>query len=158
MDEVMQPRGAVEEGDGPLANERKLLATAKKLSLFAAGSASQKHMQDLPDQQEIMAALADCIAEVYALESALLRAEKLIARQSEAAAANAIAMTRLYASKAMQTVEASARKVIAAVAEGDMLRTQMAILRRLTKYEPADTIGLGRQIARQVIDAGRYVV
>ena len=43
----------------------------------------------------------------------------------------------------MQTVEASARKVVAAVAEGDMLRTQMAILRRLAKYEPADTIGIG---------------
>jgi butyryl-CoA dehydrogenase len=50
----------------------------------------------------------------------------------------------------------SARKVIATVAAGDMLRTQMAILRRLSKHEPADTIGLGRQIARHVLAAGRY--
>jgi butyryl-CoA dehydrogenase len=153
MDEVMEVRGAAEDSEGPLAAERKILLAAKKLSLFAAGSASQKHMQDLQDQQEIMGALADCISEVYALESALLRAEKLIGRQGEAAAVNAIAMTRFYAAKAMQTVEASAKKVIAAVAEGDMLRTQMAILRRLAKHEPADTIALGRQIARQVINA-----
>jgi len=58
----------------------------------------------------------------------------------------------------MQTIEASVRKVIAAVAEGDTMRTQMSIVRRLAKYEPVDTIGIGRQIARQVLDAGRYTV
>ena len=67
-------------------------------------------------------------------------------------------MTKYYAAKAMQTVEFSSRKVIAAVAEGDMLRTQMAILRRLSKHEPADTIALGRQIAAHVVSAGRYSV
>jgi len=65
-------------------------------------------------------------------------------------------MTQYYAAKAMQTVELAARKVIGAVAEGDMLRTQMAIVRRLAKHEPADTIAIGRRIARHVIEAGRY--
>ena len=67
-------------------------------------------------------------------------------------------MTQYYAAKAFETVEASARKVIAAVAEGDMLRTQMAILRRLAKHEPADTIAVGRQIAARVVEAGRYAL
>jgi butyryl-CoA dehydrogenase len=116
----------------------------------------QKHMQALADEQEIMGALADCVMEVYALESAILRAEKLAAAKGEAAARQAIAMTRYYASKAFQTVELAARKVIAAVAEGDMLRTQLAILRRLAKHDPADTIATGRQIARHVVAAGRY--
>jgi alkylation response protein AidB-like acyl-CoA dehydrogenase len=158
MEEVMQPQAPLDDLERPLAAERKMLGIAKKLSLFAAGAASQKHIQDLPDQQEIMGALADCITEVYALESCLLRAERLMARQGESAAANAIAMTQFYAAKAMQTVESSARKVIAAVAEGDMLRTQMAILRRLAKYDPANTIALGRQIARHVVSAGKYVL
>jgi butyryl-CoA dehydrogenase len=105
-----------------------------------------------------MGALADCIMEVYAMESTILRAEKLIAARGESAAKQAIAMTRYYTAKAMQIIELAARKVIAAVAEGDMLRTQMAILRRLAKYEPSDTIGLGREIASQVIAAGRYTV
>jgi butyryl-CoA dehydrogenase len=113
-------------------------------------------MMGLADEQEVMGALADCIMEVFALESCLLRAEKLVAARGESAARQAIAMTRYYGAKAAQTVELSARKVIATVAEGDMLRTQMAILRRLAKHEPADTIGLGRQIARHVLAAGRY--
>ena len=158
MDEVMTGPGAVEERAGALRDGHNLLANAKKLALFAAGAASQKYMQGLADQQEVMGALADCIMEVYALESCILRAEKLTAARGEAAAKQAIAMTRYYAAKAMQTVESSSRKVIAAVAEGDMLRTQMTILRRLSKHEPADTIGLGREIARHVLAAGRYTL
>jgi butyryl-CoA dehydrogenase len=156
MDEVMAGPSAVEEREGPLAAEHHLLANARKLTLFAAGAASQKYMMGLADQQEVMGGLADSIMEVYALESSILRAEKLMVAKGEAAAKQAIAMTRYYAAKAMQTVELSARKVIAAVAEGDMLRTQMAILRRLSKHEPADSIGLGRQIAKHVLAAGRY--
>src|ERR1039458_3024858 len=105
-----------------------------------------------------MGALADCIMEVFALESCMLRAEKLIASKGEGAAKQAIALTRYYAANGVQTVEASSRKVIAAVAEGDMLRPQMAILRRLSKHEPADTIGIGRQIAKHVLAAGRYAL
>ena len=95
---------------------------------------------------------------MYALESCLLRTEKLISAKSESSAKNAIAMTDFYAARAIQIVESSAKKVVAAVAEGDMLRTQLAILRRLAKYEPANTIALGRQIAKTVVAAGRYTL
>jgi butyryl-CoA dehydrogenase len=156
MDEVISPSRTADEREGPLAREHKMLAQAKKLGLFAAGVASQKYMQSLADQQEVMAAIANCAIEVYAMESCILRAEKLLAAKGEAAAGVAIALAGFYAAKAMQTVEASARKVIAAVAEGDMLRTQMAIVRRLAKHDPANTITLGRQIAQHVLAAGRY--
>jgi butyryl-CoA dehydrogenase len=158
MDEVMSGPAAAESREGPLAEEHKMLAAAKKLSLFAAGSASQRYGQALAEQQEVMGALADCIMEVFALESCLLRAEKLQSNKGASAAAQAIAMTRFYAVKSLQTVETAARKVIGAVAEGDMARTQSAILRRLARYEAGDTVALGRQIARHVLAAGRYSV
>jgi len=158
MDEVMSGPSAGEEHEGPLSAERHLLANVKKLALFASGVASQRYMTALADQQEVMAALADCTMEVYALESSVLRTEKLIAAKGEAGARQAIALTRYYAAKSAQTVELSARKVIAAAAEGDMLRTQMAILRRLAKHEPSDTIAVGRQIAKHVLAAGKYAL
>ena len=158
MDEVMSGPSASEDLEGPLAAEHKMLASAKKLSLFAAGAASQKYGQGLAEQQEIMGAMADCVMEVYALESCLLRSEKLLANKGAATARQAVAITRYYAVKSLQTVELAARKVIGAVAEGDMLRTQVAILRRLAKYEAADTVALGRQIARHVLAAGRYAL
>jgi len=161
MDEVMSGPSEKIEREGPLADEQNLLANAKKLTLFVAGAATQKYMQQIADQQEVMGAIADMIIEVFAMESAILRAEKIAAGnpaagQGSEASAIPIAMARLYADKAMSTIELSARKIIAAVAEGDMLRTQLTILRRLSKHDSADTISLRRQVARHVIQAGKY--
>ncbi len=144
-----------DSSDDPLAREALMLANAKKLALFVSGSASQKYINTLADQQEVMAALADIIIEVYAFDSSFARARKLAAANAPQAEL-AAAMTRLYAASAFHAVETAARQVIAAVAEGDMLRTQLAIFRRLVKHEPADTIALSRTIARAVLDAGRY--
>src|SRR6202012_4758397 len=106
--------------------------------------------------QEVMGAIADMVIEVFAMESAIVRAEKIVAGQGSEASSIPVAMARVYADKAMSTIELSARKVIAAVAEGDTLRTQLTILRRLSKHDAADTIGLRRTIARHIIHAGKY--
>ena len=158
MDEVLSGPSAAEELEGALPEERKLVGQAKKLGLFAAGAATQKYMQAIQDQQEIMGAIADMTIETYAMESAVLRAQKLSETKGEAAAGLAIAMTRVYLSQAFEKVESAARKVIAAVADGDMLRTQLAILRRLAKYEPFNTIELRRQIAERMIERGKYTL
>ena len=158
MDEVLSGPTMAEELEGALPEERRLVAQAKKLGLFAAGAATQKYMQAIQDQQEIMGAIADMTIETYAMESAVLRAQKIVDAKGEAAAALPIAMTRVYLSQAMEKVESAARKVIAAVADGDMMRTQLAILRRLAKYEPFNTIELRQQIAQRVIERGKYTL
>jgi butyryl-CoA dehydrogenase len=114
-------------------------------------------MMELAEQQEVMAALADVIIEVFAMDSALLRTLKLVQKQGESASALAVAMTQVYLSEAMARVEVAARKVLAAAAEGDNLRIQTAILRRLLKHEPTNVIALRQQIAVKVIEAGKYV-
>jgi alkylation response protein AidB-like acyl-CoA dehydrogenase len=158
MDEVLAGPSVGEELEGPLADERKLVAQAKKLGLFASGAATQKYMQAIQDQQEVMGAIADIVIETYAMESAVLRAQKMVESQGEAAAALSIAMTRVYLSQAMDKVESAAKKIIAAVAEGDMLRTQLAILRRLAKHEPFNTIVLRQEIAQKMIERGKYTL
>jgi butyryl-CoA dehydrogenase len=158
MDEVMSGPSERVERDGPLGNERNLLANAKKLTLFVAGAATQKYMTQIADEQEVMGAISDMIIEVFAMESAILRAEKIAAGQSGEATDVYVAMARIYADKAMAVIELAARKVIAAVAEGDMLRTQLTILRRLSKHDSADTIKLRRQVAQYVLKAGKYAI
>jgi butyryl-CoA dehydrogenase len=157
MDEVLAGPSLGDGLEGPLATERALVSNAKKLSLFAAGAASQKYMQALVDQQEVMGALADMIMETYAMESAVLRAQKMVERADERVASLAVAMAQVYLAHGMEKIESAGRKVITAVAEGDMLRTQLAILRRLGKHDPANTIALRRQIAARVMEAGKYV-
>ena len=156
MDEVLSGPSMGDEIEGPLAEERKLVANAKKLGLFVAGAATQKYMTAIQDQQEVMGAIADMTIEIYAMESAVLRTQKLVELKGEAAAALPIAMTRVYMTQALEKVESAAKKVIADVAEGDMLRTQLAIVRRLAKHEPFNTIALRQQVAQKTIEAGKY--
>src|SRR6266852_1357329 len=158
MDEVLSGPSVSEDLEGSLAEERKLVGQAKKLGLFAAGAATEKYMQAIQDQQEIMGAIADITIETYAMESAVLRAQKIAEARGEAAATMPIAMSRVYLSQAMEKIEAAAKKVIAAVADGDMLRTQLAVLRRLAKHEPFNVIELRQQIAQKVIERGKYTL
>jgi alkylation response protein AidB-like acyl-CoA dehydrogenase len=158
MDEIMSGPSTTEPLEGTLAAERTLVANAKKAALMLAGAASQKYMMAIADQQEILAAIADMVIDIFAMDSVVLRTQKLIERQGEAKSQLAIAMTQVSLAKSMDNVEASARKVAAAVAEGDMLRTQLVILRRLFKYEPFNTIALTQQIANRVLEAGKYVI
>jgi alkylation response protein AidB-like acyl-CoA dehydrogenase len=155
-EEAMQPPSLEATGSGePLAHEAAALAAARKLTLFAAGVASQRYMNTLQDQQEIMADLADMITQIFALESALLRARKL-ADARRGTAEVAAAMTGLLADEAMNATEQCARRVVAACAEGDMLRAQLAVLRRLARVGPVNTVALSRTVARSCIQAGRY--
>jgi butyryl-CoA dehydrogenase len=156
MDEVLEPPSFEDEVDhsaDPLYAESQMLANAKKLALFTAGAASQKYMNALADQQEVMADLADIIIQVYALESALLRARKLRAR-SLPLADTAEAMVQLYAAKAMDIVELASRRIVAAVAEGDTLKVQLAIARRLARRVPDDVYARSRDIARHLVEYG----
>jgi butyryl-CoA dehydrogenase len=144
--------------DGPLAEERHMVDAAKKIALFAAGVATQKYMQALQNEQEIMGAIATMSMEVYAMESAVLRTRKMIARNGDSGAVLPTAMTRVYLAGAIERLESAAKTVLAAASEGDMLRTHLAILRRLSKFDPFDRVGLRRLIAHRVIETGKYVM
>jgi alkylation response protein AidB-like acyl-CoA dehydrogenase len=157
MDEVMQPPSLDGNGhvDELLGAEAALLAASRKIGLFAAGVASQRFLAALQEQQEIMADLADIISQVYALDSALVRARKLAAAGKPSAEV-AGSMVGLLADETIAFAEQAARRVLAACAEGDELRTQLAILRRLARFTPADTIGLSRAVAKKCIELEKY--
>ncbi|HUO61225.1 MAG TPA: acyl-CoA dehydrogenase family protein [Candidatus Acidoferrales bacterium] len=156
MDEVMSGPSFGDEDDRPLAAERAMVENAKKIGLFIAGTASQKYMTALADHQEVMGAIADVVIEAYTMDTMLARTLKQLETQGEKGSELAVAMTRVYFTGAMARVEAAAKKVIADVAEGDMLRTQASILKRLTKYEPINVIAAQETVAAKVIEAGRY--
>jgi butyryl-CoA dehydrogenase len=164
MDDVTQPPSfdtAADSGE-PLARQAELLSAAKKIALFAAGVASQRFMTALQDQQEVMADLADIITQVYALESALLRARKLAGISTTGGPSAIVAatvsanMTSLLADETMVIAELAARRVLAACSEGDLLRTQLAILRRLARFTPADATALIGAVAHRCLQQERY--
>ena len=158
MDEVMAGPGFAEEDERRLAPQRKLLENAKKIGLMVAGTASQKYMQQIADHQEVMGAIADIVIEIFAMDSVLARTLKLLEGPDRRAASTAAAISDVYLQEAFARVEAAAKKALADVAEGDMLRTQMTILRRLVKAEPFNIIAARQAIATRVLEAGKYAL
>jgi alkylation response protein AidB-like acyl-CoA dehydrogenase len=158
MDEILTPQMAgFDDDEGLLAAEQKLAKNAKKVGLMTLGTAAQKYMMTLGDQQEILIGIADIIMDAYAMESAILRAQKLAAAQGEAAAARYVDMTRVFCNDAVERIEARAKNTLAGMAEGDELRTLLAALRRFTKLTPVNTIVARQRIADVMIAANKYV-
>src|SRR6266478_2401299 len=152
MDEILSPSMASFDLDESLlATEQKLAQNAKKVALMTLGTAAQKYMMRLSEQQEILLGIADVIMDAYAMESAILRAQKLAASQGEAAAARYIDMTRVFCNDAVERVEARAKNTLAGMADGDELRTLLAALRRFTRITPMNTIAARQVIAGEMI-------
>ena len=158
MDEVLSPQiGSFDDDDTVLAAEQKLAQNAKKVALMTLGTAAQKYMMKLADQQEILMGIADVIMDTYAMETAILRARKLVASQGEAAAERYLDMTRVFCNDSVERIEARAKNTLAGMSEGDELRTLLAALRRFTKLQPMNTIAARQRIADDMIAANRYV-
>jgi alkylation response protein AidB-like acyl-CoA dehydrogenase len=155
-DEILAGPSFEEPSEGVLADETRVVANAKKMFLQAAGGAVQKFREKLADEQELVAALANVVMEVYAMESCLLRAQKAAFTKGEGASKTMIDAARVFISDAMERVEHEAKRAIAAVHEGDMLTTQMAVLKRFGKRAGLDTIALRRGIAAAVQAQDRY--
>src|SRR5262250_1408172 len=155
-DEILAGPSFDESPEGVLAEEARTVANAKKMFLQAAGGAVQKFREKLAEEQELIGALANIVMEIYAMESSLLRAQKAAASKGEAAASVMIDAARVFILEAAERVDHEAKRAISAVHEGDMLMTQMAVLKRFAKRAPVNTIALRRRVAAAVQSQDRY--
>ncbi len=157
LDEVLSMAPLEEFEDGqPLAEETKLVEGAKKAALLMAGSAVQKYLQALSDEQEVIGVLSNLVMDVYAMESVLLRARKKLGQGTPEACAADFDAARCYIYETADRIEFEARRALARIAEGDMLRSQLALLRRFLRHTPADTIELKRRVANRALELKRY--
>jgi alkylation response protein AidB-like acyl-CoA dehydrogenase len=155
-DEILAGPSFEEPDDGVLTAEAMVVANCKKIFLQSAGGAVQKYREKLADEQELVAALSNIVMEIYAMESSLLRAQKAANGKGQAAAQPMIDAARVFISDAAERVEHEAKRAIAALHEGDMLTTQMSVLKRFAKRAPVDTIALRRNVAAAVQSQDRY--
>jgi alkylation response protein AidB-like acyl-CoA dehydrogenase len=155
-DEILAGPSFEEAPEGVLAEEARVVASAKKMFLQAAGGAVQKFREKLADEQELIGALSNVVMEIYAMESCLLRTQKAAGARGESATSAMIDAARVFIADAAERVEHDARRALAAVHEGDMLSTQMAVLKRFGKRAPVDTIALRRRVAAAVQAQDRH--
>jgi hypothetical protein len=63
----------------------------------------------------------------------------------------------VFVGNASIRVEARARQALAAMTDGDGLRTALAALRRLAKFTPVNCVVLRRRLADEAVGRGAYV-
>jgi len=147
---------SVQLSDTPLALQEHMIRMAKKIALMVAGGAAQKFQQNLAKEQEVLGKVADIIIEIFAMESGLLRTLKIIDKEGEEKAKYQIDAVKVYVDEAIPKIEGWAKQVVAYVEEGDMLRTQLAGIKKLARYQPIDAVSLKREIADRIIDLEAY--
>ena len=158
MEEVLSPSmPSLDEDETVLAAESRLAKNAKKVALMVLGTAAQKYMAALSEEQEVLIGASNIIMDVFAMESAILRAQKLAAAQGPEQAALYLDMVSVFCNDAIERVEAEAKNTLAAIVEGDELRTLLAALKRFTRHTPINTVVARRRIADAMIKANRYV-
>ncbi|MBB6695805.1 acyl-CoA dehydrogenase family protein [Cohnella xylanilytica] len=156
--ELMELQSAGQWFEGVLEQEAHMLNMTKKIFLFVGAQAVQKYQTKLEQEQEVLSHLADIMISAFAMESALLRARKRIAKNGEDKERHAIAMATVFVHEEFGRIEAWAKEALAAMESGDTLRTQLSVLKKLTRRTQANVLGLKREIAARVIEAERYVV
>ena len=155
QDELLGPPGMPAADDSPLAEERRAVDAFKKTALMVFGLAMQTYGQKLADQQEVLMNVADIMIDVFSAESAVLRALAQADQAPQAALHRDAA--RVFVNDAAMRVDASARQALAAMTQGDTLRTMLAALRRLMKFAPIDTVTLRRRLADEAVARGGYI-
>jgi alkylation response protein AidB-like acyl-CoA dehydrogenase len=143
-------------GDGPLAAERGLLARAKRLAIKMLTEASATYDDAIKEQQEVLGHTADVIIEVYAIESALARTEKLAAARGADAAQVATDCARIYAADSADRITHSAKQVAMALASHGRGGSLTDVLRPIADFAGIDAIAARRRVADAVVDAGRH--
>jgi alkylation response protein AidB-like acyl-CoA dehydrogenase len=148
----MSPLDEVSGDD--LAVAGALLINAKKLALFVSGVAYQKFGEKLGEEQEVVAQLSDMMIEVYLAESALLRTQKV--RQTGGNSSVMADLTLAFINHAVGRMELQARQALAATTQGDELRAQLGIVRRLLRWAPLNGVALRRRLAKRLCEVGSF--
>jgi alkylation response protein AidB-like acyl-CoA dehydrogenase len=148
------PLGA-EETQGALAAERALVSHAKRLVIAALGHGVDVYGEGLKDEQEILGHVADIVIEIYAAESAIGRAEKLMTRGTDVRIPVEIA--RIYTNDAADRMASCAKRLVAALMARSANISDLAdAVGRFAGHLSIDTIAARRAVADAVISAGRY--
>ena len=156
LGEMLDPMPPQEETGVLLEAETKGVAAAKKVCLLTLGAAAEKFGQDIVDQQEVLVCASNMVMDTYVMESALLRVQKKIEAEGEGKTGLVRDITRTFVGDALGRIELEARHALAAVAEGDPLRTLLSAVRKLLRHIPHNSIPARRRIAGSAIEAEAY--
>jgi alkylation response protein AidB-like acyl-CoA dehydrogenase len=144
-----------EEPDG-LNSEKRIIDIAKRIGLFVIGTAYEKYQKGLRDEQELIGMIGNILIEIYALESALLRSQKMLHSKDPERAALPVQMTQVLFHTSVERIRFLATAAMEAIQAGELLKRGLETIRKLMFLPPVNTVALRRSIADAMIRYGRY--
>ena len=142
---------------GPLARLKHGVELSKRQCMLAAGLAVQVLGQKLIDNQEVVARMSDMLMEIYAMESAVVRAERML-ESGHRWAQIARDITELFVNESWHKVHGNARMLCADVVEGEALRHALAGVKAFAEFHPTSSARLRGRIASELIQKGTYPI
>jgi butyryl-CoA dehydrogenase len=116
----------------------------------------QRFGKQVKDEQETLIALADLAIGAFALESAVLRAEKISVSGNASGAALAEAAAKVFAFRTGEEGVSAARRAAFYVGEGNTLQMLLAGIRRAGRYDATGLLGAKRKLAAAALESERY--
>ncbi len=153
-DEKAVPPAA--DDDPSMAFERFMTEQAKKLGIYCANQAIQKHMADLRDRQEILIDLADIISQIYVMDSTVSRTLQLIEADGFEATELHRAATRLTLAEAFRIIRDKSERLLYNLAEGDALNAHLQAFQKLSFFPRIDEFALWEIVADATIERQKY--
>ena len=128
----------------------------KKVSLAVIAVALRKYGEKLHTQQEILSLTSDILIDTYGADSAITRAMAAteIGIPNKHLQVDAAAC---FVNDAAMRIEIAARSALAAMTEGDTLRTHLIALRRLLKVTPVNAVAIRRRLADATVERSAYL-
>ena len=157
FESLMSPSFDELDDSVPFAAEKALIANLKQAFLVLAGSGVQKFMDTIKDEQEILLAVADLAINIFAIESVVLRAEKILPKLSESKKASVSAAVKVFTFNSTETAASAARRAAYYIEEGDTLTMLLAGIRRFTKYDATGLLKAKRQLAAASLEADKFI-
>jgi alkylation response protein AidB-like acyl-CoA dehydrogenase len=157
QDEILAPSTVPLADDAVLSDEKRLIESFRKTTVMVLGLAMQTYGRALADEQEVLMYVSDMLIDLYSADSAVLRASAAAAAGPAARASLHSDAARVFVNDAAMRIETCARQALAAMTEGDTLRTLLAALRRLLKVAPINTVAPRRRLADEAVARGRYI-
>ena len=136
--------------------QKKLIQMAKKTILFVFGMAYERHGKGLREEQELIGIISDMIIEVYAIESVLLRSQKMLDGKKPEKATIPVKMAKVLFHDSLERIGFLAIRALEAMEDGELLGRHIKMIRRLMVSPPINTVTLRRDIADEMIRYGRY--
>ncbi|MBI1876104.1 MAG: acyl-CoA dehydrogenase family protein [Acidobacteria bacterium] len=136
--------------------EQRAIGSLKKVALLVLGVAMERYGERLGDEQEILTLVADITIDVYAAESALLRALDA-SRRAVPTGEMQFDAARVFLAGATVRAESTAREALSAMLQGEPLQSLSHAVRRFLDVAPINTIAIRRCLAEAATAKGGYL-